>query len=164
MSHRTRPFKAGSHEAVYPGLAQDPYAMRRKLHEPTVCPGCGAVFSAGRWQWIARPDGARERQCGACRRSAEKMPAGYLHIDGPFAAEHWTELLQLLRSREEQARTARPMQRIMSIDTDGGATVITTTDVHLARNLGSALKSAYRGSLDLKYSPDAQLVRAHWRR
>ncbi|MBF3542553.1 ATPase, partial [Burkholderia pseudomallei] len=29
---------------------------------------------------------------------------------------------------------------------------------------GSALKSAYRGSLDLKYSPDAQLVRAHWRR
>ncbi|KGS27895.1 putative aTPase with chaperone activity, ATP-binding subunit [Burkholderia pseudomallei MSHR7498] len=92
------------------------------------------------------------------------MPAGYLHIDGPFAAEHWTELLQLLRSREEQARTAHPMQRIMSIDTDGGATVITTTDVHLARNLGSALKSAYRGSLDLKYSPDAQLVRAHWRR
>lgn len=35
MSHRTRPFKAGSHEAVYPGLAQDPYAMRRKLPEPT---------------------------------------------------------------------------------------------------------------------------------
>lgn len=92
------------------------------------------------------------------------MPAGYLHIDGPFASEHWSELLQLLRSREEQARAEHPMQRIMSIDTGGGATVVTTTDIHLARNLGSALKSAYQGSLDLKYSPDEHLVRAYWRR
>ncbi|KVD72636.1 ATPase [Burkholderia sp. ABCPW 14] len=164
MNHRTRPFKAGSHEEVYPGLAQDPCAMRRKLREPTVCPTCGAVFSAGRWQWLARPDDAHEHQCGACQRTAERLPAGYLHIDGPFANEHLSELLQLLRHHEERARAGRPMQRIMSIDTDGGATVVTTTDVHLARNLGSALKSAYQGSLDLKYSLDEQLVRAYWRR
>jgi hypothetical protein len=36
--------------------------------------------------------------------------------------------------------------------------------VHLARDFGVALKLAFLGSLDLHYSKDENLLRAHWRR
>lgn len=164
MNDRTRPFKPGDHRDVYPGLEQDPYALRGKLSEPAVCRNCGAVHAGGRWQWIARPAAAEPVLCVACRRIADHLPAGYVHIDGEFAAAHRDELLQLVRGHEARAKAAHPMQRIISVDEDGGTTVVSTTDLHLARDLGTMLKAAFRGSLELKYSRDESLVRVYWRR
>jgi len=164
MNERTQPFKAGGHEEVYPGLGHDPYALRGKLPEPTVCRQCGAVYAGGRWQWTKRPEAAHETLCSACHREADGLPAGYVHIGGAFAAEHRDELLQLVRHHGERARNERPMQRIFSMEEDGGGMIVTTSDVHLARDIGSALKSAYQGTLDLKYNPGEHLVRVHWSR
>lgn len=164
MNNRTKPFKPGGHEAVYPGLESDPYRVRNKLSEPSVCPTCGAVYHEGRWQWLARPEHAKEVACSACRRTAERLPAGYVYIDGTFAAQHRVELLELIDHRAARARAEHPMQRVMSVETEGETTVVTTTDLHLARDLGSALKSAFQGALELKYSQDENLVRAYWRR
>jgi NMD protein affecting ribosome stability and mRNA decay len=164
MNDHTRPFKPGEHRPVYPGLEDDPYALRAKLSEPSVCPTCGAVYHSGRWQWSTRPQGAKEVVCTACHRMADRLPAGYVYIDGPFALDHRAELLELVNHRAARAQAEHPMQRVMSIDTGGGTTVITTTDVHLARDLGSALRSAFQGTLEVKYSHDENLVRAYWRR
>jgi hypothetical protein len=42
----------------------DPYRIRGKLPEPTVCPKCGAVFLDRRWQWSdTHLWGAKEAVC-----------------------------------------------------------------------------------------------------
>ena len=56
------------------------------------------------------------------------------------------------------------MERIMAIDENAGKTLVTTTDIHLARDLGTALKAAFQGTLELKYSKEENLVRAYWQR
>lgn len=164
MNDHTRPFKPGEHKPVYPGLEDDPYALRSKLSEPSVCPTCGAVYHDGRWQWLTRPEHAQEVVCTACHRTADGVPAGYVYIDGAFAVDHRSEVLDLVNHHAARARAEHPMERIIAIETEGDATVVTTTGVHLARDLGSALKSAFQGTLDLKYGPGEQLVRAYWRR
>lgn len=164
MSDHTRPFKAGDHAEVFPGLGHDPYRLRGKLQEPSVCPNCGVVYTGGRWQWLDRPDEAHEAVCTACRRTADHLPAGYLTIDGEFAAQHQVEIIDLLRRDEAKTRAQHPMKRIMSIEAENGTTVVATTDVHYTRDLGEALKSAFQGTLDLKYSRDEDLARVYWRR
>lgn len=164
MNHTARSFKLGEHKEVYPGLAQDSYELRGKLSEPVVCQDCGAVYRGGRWQWLAHPNGAKQAVCMACRRIADALPAGYVYIDGAFAAEHRLELLRLVRNHGERAKAEHPMRRIMSVEEDGVTTLVTTTDLHLARELGTALQAAFRGTLRLKYGSGEQLVRVHWRR
>ena len=42
--------------------------------------------------------------------------------------------------------------------------VMTTTDIHLPQRIGTALKRAYHGDLDVTYAKDQWSVRARWRR
>lgn len=164
MNDHTRPFKPGDHRDVYPGLEQDPYALRGKLPEPSVCKSCGAVHQGGRWQWGKAPKDAEPVLCTACRRIEDRLPAGYVHIDGEFAAAHHEEVLRIVRAHEARAKAEHPMQRIMSMTEEGATTVVTTTDLHLARDIGTTLKAAFQGELDLKYGRDESLVRVYWRR
>lgn len=152
------------HEEVLPERVHDAYKLPRKLHEPTVCPSCGAVYHLGRWQWLQCPAGAEKALCSACHRIADRFPAGYLDIEGDFASTHHDELLQLLRHRETQESTEHPMERIMAIEENAGRMMVTTTGVHLARNLATALEATFQGSLQLQFSKDENLLRAYWRR
>ena len=104
MNDHTRPFKPGEHKPVYPGLEDDPYALRSKLSEPSVCPTCGAVYHDGRWQWLTRPEHAKEVVCTACHRIADRVPAGYVHIEGAFAADHRKEVLELVNHHAARRR------------------------------------------------------------
>src|SRR5512134_1032357 len=79
----------------------DPYATRLKLHEPTVCPDCGAVYHLRRWQWAERPSPAYEERCKACRRLHDEYPAGELVHAGAFLAAHEDEILRLARHEAE---------------------------------------------------------------
>jgi NMD protein affecting ribosome stability and mRNA decay len=164
MSDHTRPFKEGSHAEVFAGLGHDPYHSRGKLREPSVCSTCGVVYAGGRWQWLPRPTDAFETVCTACRRTADRFPAGYVTIDGEFAAEHQAEIIDLLRRDDVKTRSQHPMKRIMAIDVANGTTVVATTDVHYARDLGEVLRSAFQGSLEVKYNRDEDLARVYWRR
>jgi hypothetical protein len=164
MKTHATPFAPGGQKKLFPEQIQDTYQLKGKLHEPTVCPVCGAVYHTGRWQWIARPPQADEVRCTACHRIADGVPAGYLTIEGDFALQHRDELLKLLCHHVERALAEHPMERIIAIEDDGGRTTVTTTGVHLARDLGVALKSAFQGSLELHYGKDENLLRAHWQR
>jgi NMD protein affecting ribosome stability and mRNA decay len=145
--------------------SHDPYRLQAKPREPTYCPACGAVFEEGRWQWKERLSSkAPQRLCSACQRIRDGLPAGYLQIDGEFAREHRTELHNLIAHRAERAKAEHPMQRIMAITEQGDGLEVTTTDVHLARDLGEALHRAYHGELALRYGEGQMLLRAHWRR
>lgn len=157
-------FKPGRHFEEFDDRLSDPYAQRGKLAEPAVCSECGAVYHEGRWQWLPAPPDAAAVRCAACRRILEKMPAGYVAVNGAFAREHRLELLELVRNLEAREKNEHPMQRIIAIDEQDDGLMITTTDIHLARGIGEALQHAYKGKLDYHFLPDEYLLRVRWER
>ena len=144
----------------------DPYLIKEKFAGPTVCRGCGAVYHVGHWQWQTgnAPINAQLVSCPACRRIAEDFPAGFVTIDGPFALKSRQELLNLVRHVDGHERAEHPLKRIMAIDEQADRLIITTTDIHLARQIGEALEHAYRGELDFHYNKEEYLLRVHWHR
>lgn len=142
----------------------DTYMIKGKLPEPTVCPGCGAVYHKGRWQWLPRPDQANEQSCPACHRIDDEFPAGYVTLAGGFLAQHRGEILRLVRNQAEKAQAEHPLERIIAmVDRDGGV-MVTTTDIHLARGIGEALVHAYQGELEFHYNDSENLLRVYWSR
>lgn len=144
----------------------DPYHVREKYREPTRCPGCGAVYHKGRWQWLddVPAAAAREVPCPACRRTEDRYPAGEIVIAGEFAAAHKVELLQLVRKLEQDENAEHPLHRIMDIHEGADAVTVTTTDVHLPRRIGHALEKTYRGTLTTHYDEEGYFARMTWRR
>jgi NMD protein affecting ribosome stability and mRNA decay len=140
----------------------DSYKAKGKLSEPAVCQDCGAVFQTGRWQWLAKPKDAHQTTCPACHRARDHFPAGYVTIDGEFFIKHEQEIMQLIQHREAQEKAEHPLQRIMAIEKTKQGTLVTTTDIHLARGIGEALHHAYQGELEFHYNPDQNLLRVNW--
>jgi len=157
-------FRPVRRDELRPERIHDTYKLTHKLPEPAVCPGCGAVYHAGRWQWLARPAGAGEVMCPACHRIKDCFPAGFVHVGGKYFAAHRDELLHLLRHHEEKEKAEHPLARIMAIDDEAGGILVTTTDMHLARDLGEALHHAHQGELEYHYNEGENLLRVHWQR
>lgn len=142
----------------------DPYKTRLKLHEPSVCPDCGAVYRQGRWQWAERPKQAEEARCQACHRIADDYPAGTVTVEGGFVAGHRDEIESLIRHTEKLEKGEHPLHRIMAVEGTDNDLLVKTTDIHLPRRIGEALESAYQGDLDFHYEEEAYNIRVHWRR
>jgi hypothetical protein len=143
----------------------DPYKTKAKPTEPAVCPSCGAVYAGGRWQWLAEhPFGANEQICQACRRIKDHYPAGVVVVDGEFSRRHRDEILNLIRRQEALEKEQHPLHRIMNIEERVNEVVINTTDIHLPRRIGEALRRAYKGELDLDYKEGTYFIRLKWSR
>jgi NMD protein affecting ribosome stability and mRNA decay len=140
----------------------DPYQGSKKLNEGTVCPQCGAVYHGARWQWEVRLERAGEELCAACRRINDKLPAGILTLRGTLTSEHKQEILQLARHQEETEKKEHPLNRIMSIEEDPQGVVINTTDIHLPRRIGEAVKRAFHGKLKSHFEGNGYFVRVNW--
>ncbi len=153
------------HDRLIRERVHDPYKTRLKLQEPTVCPGCGAVFHRGRWHWEkTRPEGANEEMCQACHRSNDSYPAGEVTLSGGFLRVHREEILNLARNVEETEKAEHPRHRIMAIDDRADRVLITTTDIHLPRRIGQAVFNAYKGEFDFKYDEEGYFIRVSWSR
>ena len=140
----------------------DPYQGTKKLHEGTACPQCGAVYHDGRWQWRAREDDAVEELCAACRRINDKFPAGIVTVHGPLSAQRKEEMRRLARHQEEAEKSEHPLNRIIGIAEDTESLTIETTDIHLPRRIGEAIKRAFRGELASHFEEDGYFVRVTW--
>lgn len=140
----------------------DVYRSRTKLPDATLCRECGAVFRKGRWVWSSLPEDTKETRCPACRRTAEGFPAGLIELQGAFFAEHHDEILNLIKNVEEKEKANHPMERIMSIEERSDRTVVSTTGIHVARGIGSALSSAYDGELSLRYLTGETGIQIRW--
>jgi len=153
-----------THERPLPEQHIDAYKASGKLAEPAVCPQCHAVYHKGRWQWLETPDAAHKEICPACHRINDNFPAGYVTLEGPYFEAHSEEILHMVQNHERHERLEHPLKRIIATEKQNGATIITTTDMHLARGIGEAIKHAFQGELELQYNPGENLVRAYWSR
>lgn len=142
----------------------DTYKIKGKLHDPTVCPTCKAVFHQGRWQWLPQPAVAIKHSCPACMRIHDHYPAGYVAISGPFYEEHRDEILQVALNVEKYEREKDPLKRIMATEKESGKALVTTTDIQLARMIGEAIHQVYQGELEFQFSPRRRLLRVNWKR
>ncbi len=142
----------------------DTYKLKGKLPEPTVCKECGAVYHQGRWQWGNAPANAHQETCPACMRVQDKFPVGFITLEGPFLNDHRDDIVRLIQHHEQHEREEHPLKRIMSIENQGEATVITTTDTHLAHDIGEAISHAYKGNLKVEHVAGEHMVRVYWSR
>jgi NMD protein affecting ribosome stability and mRNA decay len=143
----------------------DPYKLRQKLHEPTRCPQCGAVFQNGRWVWSKAPvQDAEEALCQACQRINDGYPAGEVHVSGAFVPAHKSEIVGLMRNIEQAENADHALNRIMGIDENDEGLVVRTTDIHLPHAIGHALKDAWEGDLNVHYDEEGYFARVEWRR
>ena len=142
----------------------DVYHSRTKLPDPAVCNKCGAIYLKGRWVWGEAPLSANTATCPACRRIADRFPAGHIELQGTFFNEHREEILNLVHNIEEKEKANHPMERIMQIEQLPGGARVTTTGIHLARGIGSALSSAYNGETSTQYLDGESTVKVAWTR
>jgi hypothetical protein len=138
--------------------------MPAKLPEPSVCPECKAVYHKGRWQWLETPAGAHHETCPACKRANDNMPAGYVTLEGPYFDIHSEEIMRTVQNHQRHEHLEHPLKRIIDITKQADVTLITTTDIHLARGIAEAVKHAYQGELELHYNPGENQLRAYWKR
>jgi NMD protein affecting ribosome stability and mRNA decay len=142
----------------------DVYRPRAKMQDPTLCTECGAVFVKGRWLWDKAPEDANKTICPACRRIADRFPVGLIEMQGGFLDKHRAEILNLVQNVEQKEKANHPMERIIAIEEGEDCTMVTTTGIHVARGIGSALSSAYRGEISMRYLDDEHCIRVHWTR
>jgi hypothetical protein len=147
-----------------PERVHDSYKWPKKPAEPTRCPDCGAVFSAGRWAWGQAPAGAHEALCPACHRVRDRFPAGFVSLGGAFFAAHRDEILNRVRSCEAREKAEHPLERLVSVEDQGQGALVTTTSIHLARAIGDALHDAWKGELEFHYNEAENLLRVNWSR
>jgi hypothetical protein len=144
----------------------DPYKSNKKLVESTYCVECKALYSHGHWQWTDNlPDILIESMCPACRRINDKVPAGYLNLNGPFFEEHRDEILHLVANYASTRTVQRPLSRLIKIveAADGGARV-SFTDMRLPRAIGDAIHRAYKGTLKNQFSEEFSNITVFWSR
>lgn len=142
----------------------DTYHSKAKLPDPTVCTECGVVYKKGRWVWNDAPESANQATCPACRRIADRFPAGLIDMTGDFFSKYQEEIINLVRNVADKEKASHPMERIMAIEDTPDGALVTTTGVHVARGIGSALYSAYNGRISMTYLDSESCVKVSWNR
>jgi hypothetical protein len=143
----------------------DPYFNKTKLHDPSVCEKCGVVFRNGVFDWTDTvPPGAEKMLCPACRRIGDRFEGGTVSLEGQFLSDRKQEIMNIIKNTEKAEKGLRPLERIMNIIESDDRIEVTTTYEHLARRIGEAVNSAYKGNLELQYGEGKKYIRVRWRR
>lgn len=144
----------------------DAYQEKGGVKGTAYC-GCGAVFSNKRWHSGASAESSREGQvlvCPACRRIADRNPAGYVSLSGSFFMAHKAGIDSLINNTAQAAVTKNPLGRIMDVSSEKDGVTITTTDVKLAEKIGREVFKSHGGELHFIWSHAESPVRVTWSR
>jgi hypothetical protein len=148
---------------VFDTKRHDPYEPRGKRAGPLRCGSCGAAYRKGRWQWSDIPGAATLDACPACERTRDKMPAGWITLEGPLVAARGDELMRIALNEATHERGEHPLHRVIDTVRHGDRVEIATTDVHLPQRIGRAIQRAHHGALVIRYGSNEYSVRVHWR-
>ncbi len=143
----------------------DPYFVKEKYHDPSVCTKCKVVFNDGIFEWHdTTPENAQTMVCPACRRIDDHYAGGHVVLEGAFLADHKDDVLNIIRNAAEVEKARRPLERIMDTTVADDRIEVSTTYEHIARRIGEAVHNAYKGELKLQYLEGEKFIRVHWKR
>lgn len=149
-----------------------PVRQARSSVDPATCPNCHAVRLRRTWtldptvcREVARWEQPATILCPVCRLSPQAVPSGILHLTGSYLPPHAPEILKLVRNIERVAIQKNPLERVSRIREDSpGEVVVETTSEKLARRIGRAVRRAFQGTLQIRFSHQDKPVRLLWRR
>lgn len=168
MVRRAQNYATGYKKKV--DVETDTYLLRSSPKGVLSCHQCGAAYYRRRWTLTPTgdlqrrmnvPGGFRSVLCPACRKIDDRYPSGELRLLGVTAEENKT-VLRLLKNEEERARQKNPLERIMTIETDGTEWKVETTTEKLAQRLGRSLEKARGGKATYQWSHNNKFVRVVW--
>lgn len=143
----------------------DPYFVKQRYRDPSVCEKCNVVFRNGTFEWVKPlPPNAARIICPACRRIEDKFEGGIVTLEGGFLSQHKSEILNSITNTERAEQAARPLERIISLTDQGARIEIRTTYEHIARRIGEAIHRAYKGELAIQYPEGEKYARISWKR
>jgi hypothetical protein len=73
-------------------------------------------------------------------------------------------MIRLARHQEEAEKQEHPLNRIISIEEGAQGVMINTTDIHLPRRIGEAVRPAFHGEIEENFEEDGYFVRVTWMR
>lgn len=85
-------------------------------------------------------------------------------MKGEYFITHRDEIIRLVNHIEKREKAEHPLKRIIDMREIDDETLITTTDIHLARGIGEALHHAYHGDLQFHYNDEQNMLRVKWAR
>jgi hypothetical protein len=144
-----------------------PVALKTaRLHEPTVCARCGAVFLRKTWRHThalneEQLEHAEWGFCPACLQVARQEGQGRLLIKGVAVAQSRDAIEQRIQNVAKRASKTQPERRLVSVDGRDGELEVLTTSQKLAHRLAHELKKAFGGRVAYNWSDDGTLL-AHW--
>lgn len=144
--------------------ARNPSALARVTKAPggLVCDDCGLVQHRGKWYRGAPPLAPlKAGRCPACQRVRERYPAGTLRLPLGFLT-HKKEVLALIRNVEKHERVEHPLERLMDVEESDGRLVVTTTGVHLARQIAHKLAKLFHAKPRFRFADGEELVHVDW--
>ncbi len=151
--------------------SSDPYIPEGGYPEVSVCDGCHALYRNKRWYLdpaayaAAKAGGDFHRvTCPACQKIAERYPEGVVTLSGGYLWDHEEEIRSILRNEDSKAMAKNPLERIISIEREGDALIVETTEEKLAEHLGRALHKAHQGDLRVSWSEEHSRCRVSWER
>jgi len=160
MAHQRKP-RGPDARNVQP-KNHDPYRRRRKSAEATICDGCGLVCHGGRWYRGAPPLGNdHSGLCPACERIRDRDPAGTVRLAG-LPDSRRGEIVGLIRNVAEREAHEHPLERLIELQDEPGALLVTTTGAHVARCIGSALRRRFHGGVRVRYVEQDSHVQVDW--
>jgi hypothetical protein len=143
----------------------DPYFVREKYPDPSVCVSCGLLFRDGIFEWSdKRVENAAKMTCPACRRTHDNYEGGRVYLEGEFISKRKDEILNIIKNTEKLEKKYRPLERIISLVEESGRLTVATTYEHIARRIGEAVHRAYKGELKIQYPEMEKYIRVYWKR
>ena len=85
-----------------------------------------------------------------------------MHVEGPALDRRADEIVPLILNTERRENDEHALHRIVAIRRGPDELLVTTTDPHLARAIGHALRGAYGGELDLHYRVGTPELDVRW--
>jgi hypothetical protein len=154
--------RRGSESSKAPRVARK---AASRLHDPTICKGCGATFLHRVWR--KRPltaslfDEASWGSCPACEQAGRGEYYGRLIATAPGILSR-DAVNRRIRNVARRAGYTQPERRIVSLDWSDGRLEVLTTSQKLAHRIACELVKAFGGHSSFRCSSDDGSLTAVW--
>jgi NMD protein affecting ribosome stability and mRNA decay len=141
----------------------------RPPKDPTVCDGCGAVYTRKLWHAESRLSRARMDEvswgrCPACDQKRQGVGYGRVVLTGTFVGENLDAIRRRIKNVAERAKATQTQRRVVSYDaTDDGLEVITTSQ-KLAHRIVREIEKAFGGKARYSWASRDGSLFASWHR